>query len=81
MENESQLRLEDFKDELSIFFKNNDKLIIYEFELEKDFGSYNIIPIVPDLDEMYDGELNDGIELLCQKYDIKASMAYWVYNK
>jgi hypothetical protein len=39
-----KIRLIEFRNELSIFFKNNNKLIINEFELTKDCNRYEIIP-------------------------------------
>lgn len=75
------IRLEEFRTELSFFFLNNGRLIIKEFELRKELDKYDIIPIKPCLEEMYDGELNDEIEKLCQKHNIKASIIYWCYHK
>lgn len=75
------IRLEEFRTELSFLFLNNVRLIIKEFELRKEFDKYDIIPIKPCLEEMYDGELNDEIEKLCQKHNIKASIIYWCYHK
>ena len=75
------IRLEEFRTELSFLFLNNGRLIIKEFELRKEFDKYDIIPIKPCLEEMYDGELNDEIEKLCQKHNIKASIIYWCYHK
>jgi len=78
----TKIRLKSFEEELSILFKNNEKLIIDEFKLEENFMEiYNIIPLSPNLEECYNGELNDEIELLCQKYKIKAKMIYWCYPK
>ena len=75
------IRLEEFRTELSFLFLNNGRLIIKEFELRKEFDKYDIIPIKPCLEEMYDGELNDEIEKLCKKHNIKASIVYWCYHK
>lgn len=84
-ENEQQrlenIRLEEFRTELSIYFKTNDKLIINDFELRKEWNRYEIIPTNPYLEEMYEGQLNDEIEILCQKHNIKASIIYWCYHK
>ncbi len=76
-----KIRLEEFRTELSMFFKNNDKLIINDFELRKECNRYEIIPTNPQLEEMYEGQLNDEIEKLCQKHSIKASIIYWCYHK
>jgi hypothetical protein len=78
----TKIRLKSFEEELSILFKNNEKLIIDEFKLEENFMEiYSIIPLSPNLEECYEGELNDEIELLCQKHKIKAKMIYWCYPK
>lgn len=76
-----KIRLEEFRKDLSVFFKNNGKIIINEFILRKEWDRYQIIPTRPCLEEMYDGQLNDDIELLCQKHNIKASIVYWCYHK
>lgn len=70
------IRLDDFKKDLEYLFLNNDKLIIKEFELEKNWIGYNIIPIDPDLEEMYEGELNNEIKILCDKHKINAHIVY-----
>lgn len=75
------IRLEEFRTELSFLFLNNGRLIIKEFELRKDLDKYDILPIKPCLEEMYDGELDDEIEKLCQKHNIKASIIFWCYHK
>ena len=76
-----KIKLEEFRTELSMFFKNNNKLIINDFELRKEWNTYDIIPTNPYLEEMYEGQLNDEIEKLCQKHNIKASIVYWCYHK
>ena len=75
------LRLESFKKDLSNLFLNNEQLIIKEFRLDWGFGCYNIIPINPNLEGCYDGELDDEIKLLCKKHKIKASIIYWCYDE
>ena len=80
--NARKIRLKGFEEDLSLLFKNNEKLIIDEFKLEENFmGTYNIIPVSPYLEECYEGELNDEIELLCQKHKINAKIIYWCYPK
>jgi truncated hemoglobin YjbI len=62
---------------------NNDELIIKEFELVPGLfkGFYDIVPVDPELDEVYTGELDDEIKKLCEIYNIQASIIYWCYPK
>jgi len=76
-----KIRLDEFKKDLSHFFLNNDKLIIKDFELQKERNNYKIIPTKPYLEESYNGELNEDIDILCKKHNIKASIIYWCYHK
>lgn len=76
-----KIRLEEFRKELSEFFKNNGRLIINEFILRKEWNRYQIVPVKPCLEEMYNGVLDNEIESLCQKHNIEASIIYWCYHK
>jgi hypothetical protein len=75
------IRLEEFKVELSFLFLNNEHYKIEQFDLRKEWNRYDIVPQSPCLEESYDGELNNEIEKLCQKHNIKASIIYWCYHK
>ncbi len=77
-----EIRLKEFKIELTEYFLNNDILNIYEYNIEKNyFNSYYIHPKRPYFDECYGGELNEGIEKLCEKHNIKASIYSGYYGK
>ncbi len=75
------IRLEEFKIDLKYLFLHNDKLIIKKFKLQQSSFGYDIIPIDPDLEEMYEGELNNEIKILCDKHKINAHIVYWCYPK
>lgn len=76
-----KIRLEKFRKDLSNLFLNNNHVIIKDFNLVKEYNRYDIIPTNPYLEEMYEGQLNDEIEKLCQKHNIKASIIYWCYHQ
>ena len=75
------IRLEEFRVELSFLFLNNEYYKIEQFDLRKKWNSYDIIPQKPCLEGSYDGELDNEIEKICQKYNIKASIIYWCYHE
>jgi hypothetical protein len=76
-----KIRLEEFRKDLSSLFLNNNHVIIKDFNLVKEYNRYDIIPTDPYLEEMYEGELNSDIDILCNKHNIKASIIYWCYHK
>ncbi len=86
-ENEQQRlfenRLMSFRKELTEYFEKNKVAgyTIKEFELREHFGSYDIIPTSPPLEEDYDGENNEDIKKIANKHNIKASFVYWMYHK
>ena len=74
-----------YKKALKEYFDNNllDGFIKIElFTLGKDnFGCGEIIPLVPNVDEYYEGGNNSDIEKICKKHDVNFKMAYWCYSK
>lgn len=74
------LRVEEFRKDLTEYFKTNllgGEFLIEKFELRND----RIIPTRPALEEMYDGDNNEDIERLCEKHNVKFSIVHWCYHK
>ena len=79
-----QLKLLAFKNELQDYFNENDVegYKITDFHLRKNqFGSYQIVPVTPCIEEDYDGSNNADIEKICLKHGIDAKFIYWMYHK
>lgn len=72
-----QIRLTSFKKELSEYFLNNPHYKIIEFDL----NGNTIIPTKPRLEDYYGGEMDDDIEVICKKHNVKFSIIYWCYHK
>lgn len=79
------LKVEAFKADLQEYFNNNliDGIFkLNSFELKKcSFGSGEIIPIDPCMEENYEGENDDDIKKLCEKHGVDFSIVYWCYHK
>lgn len=75
-----QIKVQAFDLDLKKYFAEN--LIDGVFRLEKyKLKDGEIIPIIPCLEEMYDGGNNADIELLCKKHDVNFKFIYWCYHK
>lgn len=79
------LKVEAFKADLQEYFNKNliDGIFrLKKFELRRgDFGNGEIIPIVPPMEENYNGGNNDDIKKLCEKWGVDFKIAYWCYHK
>ena len=79
------LKVESFKIDLQDYFNKNliDGIFqLKEFELRKgNFGSGEIVPIDPCMEEIYDGGNNEDIKQLCEKHGVDFSFVYWCYHK
>ncbi len=81
------LRLEEFKKDLTEYFKDN-KLDGYmrvdSFELRTHWtGNKQAFDIItePAYEECYGGDNDDDIKVLCEKHDVNASLPFWMYPK
>jgi len=79
-----EIQKEGFRKDLVEYFSNNLLDGVYhikEFELCDSFFGGDIIPKDSTLEESYDGGNDEDIELLCQKWGVKYSIACWFYHK
>lgn len=79
----AEINFNNFKNELSEYFKNNliEGIQVVDFELRKQYNHYEIIPTEPPIEEDYEGSNNEDIKVICDKYGIHASFVYWMYHK
>jgi hypothetical protein len=80
-----QEKLNEFKKDLELYFKENKVSghYIKEFNLRDDYRNRNfsIVPTTPPLEECYEGENNEDIKNIADKHGIEASFVYWMYHK